>query len=535
MSEQVKRANRRQSLNAMLRVEGFDVVVVCTGTEHQASFWQARLERGGSTIVPKGATVLCVHEDWNGGAGNGLGTLYAWRKACALAKAKGRGDLAAELAAGKVAAAVYHTAGKGTRLAPLPGAENNNKPGVKLPVVAPLGAQGASVPLTILESVVKQTGVYAASRKGRLSVFWGDQIFIPTLPATYDAPRAHADILCMLAPMPDAATWKDRGLEKYGLVAVGKSGAACQIEKVDHGTAVAMTESLGGIADVGTSLGSFSVTAALLEALTAEFAKELDAKRGCFDSDPHWWMPMTLPLDAYVALMAKKGIDAVASTAHHGRVRAMLQRFDDGGKHLLGPVDVGGDAYWWDYGQLKLYLRNALRLVEDGVEAGAMREFLNAPRPCVAPEGSKLVVDDKSCLSDVHVAAGTCHKSVAAAVTAGTVELDGAVLVNVTAASVVAAPGAVAYNVVEDGPLVLEAGEVVTDVFMEDGTKHRQRSTTAVDGDKAWKEAVEGNKFSFEQVYKMNLATDVSKTADLAAAAHADLAAVLLAKNLAVQ
>ena len=300
---------------------------------------------------------------------------------------------------------------------------------------------------------------------------FGGPAYAPRAPA--NAPRAPAEILCLLAPMPDAATWKDRGLEKYGLVAVGKSGAACQIEKVDHGTAVAMTESLGGISDVGTSLGSFSVTAALLEALTAEFAKELDAKRGCFDSDPHWWMPMTLPLDAYVALMAKKGIDAVASTAHHGRVRAMLQRFDDGGKHLLGPVDVGGDAYWWDYGQLKLYLRNALRLVEDGVEAGAMREFLNAPRPCVAPEGSQLVVDDKSCLSDVHVAAGTCHKSVAAAVTAGTVELDGAVLVNVTAASVVAAPGAVAYNVVEDGPLVLKAGEVVTDVFMEDGTKHR--------------------------------------------------------------
>ena len=26
--------------------------------------------------------------------------------------------------------AIYHTAGKGTRLAPLPGAENNNKPGL---------------------------------------------------------------------------------------------------------------------------------------------------------------------------------------------------------------------------------------------------------------------------------------------------------------------------------------------------------------------------------------------------------------------
>ncbi|KAH8061038.1 hypothetical protein JL722_4330 [Aureococcus anophagefferens] len=106
MSEQVKRANRRQSLNAMLRVEGFDVVVVCTGTEHQASFWQAR------------------------------------------------------------------SSGHDT----------------------------------------------------------------------------------------------------------------CQIEKVDHGTAVAMTESLGGISDVGTSLGSFSVTAALLEALTAEFAKELGGAAA--DSDP---------------------------------------------------------------------------------------------------------------------------------------------------------------------------------------------------------------------------------------------------------
>lgn len=60
------------------------------------------------------------------------------------------------------------------RLAPLPGAENNNKPGVKLPVC--LTVDGARVPLTILEAVCKQTGVYASSRKGRLSVFWGDQV-----------------------------------------------------------------------------------------------------------------------------------------------------------------------------------------------------------------------------------------------------------------------------------------------------------------------------------------------------------------------
>jgi hypothetical protein len=212
-------ANRGNALAAMLKVEGFDVIIICCGTQHQAAFWQARLERGRGVIVPRDATVLCVHEDWPGGAGNGLGTLYAWTKAAKLAEDKGDSELASKLASGSISAALYHTAGKGTRLAPLPGAEN-----VKLPATAPLGVDGAVVPLTILESVVKSTGIYASSRKGRLSVFWGDQVFVPTKSYEYDAKRAHADILCMLAPMPSAAEWAAKGLEKYGLVAVAKNG-----------------------------------------------------------------------------------------------------------------------------------------------------------------------------------------------------------------------------------------------------------------------------------------------------------------------
>lgn len=78
--------------------------------------------------------VLAVSEDWNdaGGAGNGLGTLYAWHKAVALAGEKVGADwnLNDELSQGRISAALYHTAGKGTRLAPLPAGENNNKPGV---------------------------------------------------------------------------------------------------------------------------------------------------------------------------------------------------------------------------------------------------------------------------------------------------------------------------------------------------------------------------------------------------------------------
>ena len=49
-------------------------------------------------------------------------------------------------------------------------------------------------------------------------------MFVPTKSYEYDAKRAHADILCMLAPMPSASEWSAKGLEKYGLVAVAKNG-----------------------------------------------------------------------------------------------------------------------------------------------------------------------------------------------------------------------------------------------------------------------------------------------------------------------
>jgi len=76
--------------------------------------------------------VLAVSEDWNdpGGAGNGLGTLYAVQKASTLALTKYGINLLQELNDGNISASLYHTAGKGTRLAPLPASENNNKPGV---------------------------------------------------------------------------------------------------------------------------------------------------------------------------------------------------------------------------------------------------------------------------------------------------------------------------------------------------------------------------------------------------------------------
>ena len=118
------------AMKAMTNTENpsvFDVTIICTTDDHQADFWMKRLSEG----ICKSAMVLAVSEDWGkGGAGNGLGTLYAFEKACLVAKDKFDIDLRQMLKEKKVSAALFHTAGKGTRLAPLPASENNNKPGV---------------------------------------------------------------------------------------------------------------------------------------------------------------------------------------------------------------------------------------------------------------------------------------------------------------------------------------------------------------------------------------------------------------------
>ena len=123
------------AVKAMQEGALYDVTIVCTTDDHQAAYWMEQLAAGvcqssGGSGGPY-PMVLAVSEDWGGsGAGNGLGTLYAYQKAVALAQSKYGVDLAKALDAKEISVALYHTAGKGTRMAPLPASENNNKPGV---------------------------------------------------------------------------------------------------------------------------------------------------------------------------------------------------------------------------------------------------------------------------------------------------------------------------------------------------------------------------------------------------------------------
>ena len=347
---------------------GYDFVIVVTSTPNQADYWQKRLDQTKNMIGHRNSQVISVYEDWDGGAGNGLGTLYAFTKANKKLKDTSGKDLNQYLQDGK-SIAMFHTAGKGTRLAPLPGSEVNNKPGVKLPGIVKIG--GRDTTISILEAVIKQTGPYATSRGGRLSVFWGDQVFIPGKSFNYEA-DSHVDILAKLGQWPDKAEWEEKKLSNYGLVAVAKEGAAL-VEKVSFDQAKSYLQHLGSLEQVGTSLGSFSVSKNMLDVLLDEFKTELESKKGKLDTDPDFWMPLTLPKKAYTEIMASKNVAANVAQSQWERMNAMAKKLKPA--PLFKAVDVGENPYWWDYGQISGYYTNNMKILGEDREAKAMREF----------------------------------------------------------------------------------------------------------------------------------------------------------------
>ena len=505
--------------------EGFDAVVVCTSNLAQEQYWQDRLVATRGQAAKKDAVIVAVHEDWAAdGAGNGLGTLYAYAKARAKAKAASGCDLDALLAKGG-SVGIYHTAGKGTRLAPLPGAENNNKPGVKLPSLVDVG--GSHAELTILEAVIRQTGCYAPRRSGRCSVFWGDQIFIPAK-GHAESGGHHADILAQMGPMPSEAEWKAKGLDKYGLIAVNEEAEAAQVEKVSYETANELLKTFGAVKSVGPSLGSFSLSGEMLAAMLQEFSAEIEGKEAKMDSDPHFWMPLTLSKEAYCSVMVTKDETAEQAGGHHDRMQAFKAKLlaAHPNRGVFGAIDVGEGCYWWDYGQLKLYQKNNMLAMEESEEAKALRDYLKIPAGGVqASAVTGVKVTGNSLVLASNIKGGSVNHSIASNVTTGKAEVNDCMLINVTARSI-KANNCIVYNVVDDSEegLVLPDGAVYTNVFVPGREKLVQTSSVSTDGGKVFKVKMTPNPYSFNDVYKMNQSTDVKEAYALGAKAHAALA-----------
>lgn len=474
---------------AVVKNIGMDVIIVSTSNKQQELFWQKRLEKRLGDILKKDIFIVAIEEDWPGGAGNSLGTLYTYQKGRQKIQELHNVDIQ-QLQQKGASIAIYHTAGQGTRLSPLTASEYNNKPGVKLP-----GVVGDNECITILEAVLKQTAIYAPARKGRLSVFWGDQIFIPSKPCEYEPTHA-IDILVKLNPMPTEAEWKAKGLDKYGLVAINAKGDAQQIDKADYITIQDLIQKnkISTRGGVGMSLGSFSLSYEMTQALLDEFAPELQAKTAKMDVEPHIWMPTTLDAETYRDVMQKKKVQESESGPHHKRMQEFKERFlkKYPQERYFGAVDVGSDCYWWDYGTIGSYFNTNLLLVKEGKEPQAMREFFR-----VSSEN----FHNGSCLINCQIKTGTIKNSVLVDVEANELNVENTLILDSSLKNM-SASDALIYNVKENMSLKLLPGTIRADLFLKsDHIKvytHQGR-----DGKEDWNKKLEGNKHSYAELHEL--------------------------------
>jgi len=462
--------------------KGMDVIIVSTDNRCQEVECQRHLEGLLGDLIKPTAKVVAVCEDWAGGAGNGLGTLYAYLKAQHKLQKLYGVDLR-ELQKRGSSIAIYHTAGQGKRLSPLTGSEHNSKSAVKLP--ATFGKQKRF--MTILDAVLKQTALFSQSRKGRLSVFWGDQVFIPSK-VINGFPTHHVEIFIQQGKWPNNEAWRQHRWGQYGVVSFDDENNALLFEKPDFTFMQQLKQKGLLLKSIGKSLGCFSLSAPLTFALLDLFKEELHNKQGKLDTDPSFWMASTLPSDLYLEAVHNP------SKEHHQRMQAFKEGFMAQNKSLpfFGMVDIGAQSLWWDYGSADQYFANQLKLVELTPEGDGMRTFF----------GLKLDRNTQSIILDSNTPPGAFKRSVIVGSSCEQFQGEECVFINSTIRDGTGKT-CLLYNVQENEPLHLASGAFRADAFIED--RHVKLITQlGRDGKADWSHRLPQNALSYEDVYQLN-------------------------------
>lgn len=461
--------------------QGMDIIIVSTENVLQEKYWEKRLRASRGLIVKPTARICCVTEDWPGGAGNGLGTLYAYVKAKEKL-ARENVDLCERLLQG-ASVALYHTAGVGKRLFPLTPSEYGNKTAIKLPSFS-----GGNF-LTVLEGVIKQTGIFSSVRKGRLSVFWGDQIFIPSLPIETRS-KSHIDILAIVNKLSSESDWEQRKLSNYGLIVLDRQGKAKDIEKTSYQSVKKLIADKKIALDggAGISLGDFSLSAEMLFALLDEFSNELSAKNDKMDSDPYFWMPLTLDFETYLEALHERDTPITIPKEHYLRMQNFKQRFiKEFGNNIFGAADVGANTFWWDYGTIQSYMHNNLKICKEDAEAEAMKAFLQIDGP----------------ISHSRIRLARTHNSVIMGVNADELRVSDSIILHSNFNSLETS-NSLLYNVVEDMPQTYSKGTVRSDTFIPSTAEHIKMFTTKErDGKADWKAKLADNPYSYEELFDL--------------------------------
>lgn len=487
-----KRFTNIEKMREVLKMnQGFDLVVIVSSGGN-SKYWEKRLLQTRDYILPQKTRIICLEEDWNGNAGQLLGTLYAFLKANKVANLQ-------KILDSKGTVAIYHTAGHGKRMAPLTAVEGNNKPAIKLPRL--FKTKKGKTLSTILEAVIFSTQIFAKSREGRISVFWGDQIIIPSNSAEIETKLAVEIFGIKKRLVLERKEWNENWKD-YGILIPQKEGEVLQREKVEWEKIAKLQErgylkpNADGKVDISRSMGCFSIDFLLLQDLLIEFSDELKAKQGTLDTDPHLWMPLTSSKEGY--------IETGGDVDYFERIKRFKKKFRDKTKikRIVGEKNLGEDTIWWDYGNVADYYRNLLLSVKKSEEGHAARKFFGIGNFFLEERKTANLNIKSSIIIDSEIKEGNIENSILICSKIAKADLKDAILIG-SEIKKVEAENSIFYLIKENKDIRALPKEVFVDVKIDESRKTRMRTYLSRDGKKDWKIKLPGNDFSYSEIEKL--------------------------------
>jgi hypothetical protein len=509
LSESVM-ANVEAMLAAPERGIGPDIVIIVSSSFDGADFWQKRLTgpdglRGSGAVIKSSALVFSVSEsNWHGPAGNGLGTINAFYQAGVKAKDMGVISPAGEgkdgifleflsFSRGK-SVFMFHTAGKGTRLSPITAAEHNSKSRIKLPGL--LETKEGMCPITVLEAAIRASSVYAPSREGRLSVFWGDQVILNELDVTFDG-KYHIEIFAQTVPL-------DESISSYGFLVRTERGGCLLREKLDIGRVRAEFPELSN--SVHRSIGSFSLSFGLFGCLAMSESRAIMDQEGELNTDRDWWQALTSELGEYIGLASAKGASTAEAERRWRKTRKVWEDIssrkapDDDSSGMMGFRDVGAGSLWMDYGRVSCLMKNALILAGNSPDAEIARVFFRAEENFIDSFQAQGKDIRNSVILDSRIEKGKLKNCVVISSDIEEVYAEDSLIVGSKMISL-RSDRALCYNAVsrcED----LGQGVVLANIFHPAEGRVTMRTDISRDGQADWEsgEKIMGNKFSYREL-----------------------------------
>ncbi|MDI6602993.1 MAG: hypothetical protein QME57_02630 [Patescibacteria group bacterium] len=477
--------------------QGFDVIIVVVSIGNK-EYWERRLEASRNEILSQKTKIIVIEEDWPGGAGQLLGTLHAFQKANEL------GDLKATLEQ-KGTLAIYHAAGYGKRMAPLCGTEVNNKPGVKLPKIIKIGERESL--LRVLEAVIFSTQIFAKSREGRICVFWGDQVFLPSRAFKLET-KLPVEILGVKKRVFLSKKDWQKDWQQYGVLIPTKKRGILMREKISWQKFQRFLEKGYLQKDreekvtLFKSLGCFSISLPFLETLFEEFFKEIELKRRNLGTDFYLWVPLTSRKREY---QAEGG-----SGIYWERIKKIRRNFiqKTGKKRIIGEKNLGEKTFWWDYGNLKSYFLNLLKLLKKTDEGEAARKFFEAEKYLIKRKFTKGLKIKNSILINSEIGGGKIENVILVDSKILWAKIKNGVIISTQAKGVFTQRGKLVrnillYNVKEERNVKTLPAEVVTDIIPGEGTKIRMRTSLLRDGKRDWQVRLPKNIFAYSEIERL--------------------------------